>query len=332
MNRKNINMDNDLYSKLDRLMKLSNLSELVSVTSQLAVLQKTIAAQKPLEVETWMAANLSMMQKVNKYKNFLESFYQQSVNPLDRVNNEILQHSTANVVQKEIDRFSMLSEMLQGTSTFTVSGLYKRYYQEMAPIRESMCEIDLEVLGNATDKVLETKEKLDSDTAAEAIALEYARAQEEATEERTQIRGKHDDRAQEKKGIGVNEVREWINTIIALLTLLFSITPSQIPSVNIINYTQQVNNYYVINMGYDASELNMENFRIINQAVTVRRKHDCHSMIIDNLKEGQIVQVIGKYKKWRLVVWENDEKRKGKGWVQNYKLTKFKLPKNIRKC
>lgn len=34
---------------------------------------------------------------------------------------------------------------------------------------------------------------------------------------------------------------------------------------NTFNQTLQVNNYYVVTMGYDASELNMENYRIINQ-------------------------------------------------------------------
>lgn len=89
------------------------------------------------------------------------------------------------------------------------------------------------------------------------------------------------------------------------------------PSVsNTFNQTLQVNNYYVINMGYDVSELNMDNFRIVNCDVVVRLKHNCHSKIVEQLREGQIIKIIGKYKKWRQVVWKNEEDELCMGWFR----------------
>ena len=89
--------------------------------------------------------------------------------------------------------------------------------------------------------------------------------------------------------------------------------------------------YYILtNMGYDVSELNMDNFRIVNCDVVVRLKHNCHSKIVEQLREGQIIKIIGKYKKWRQVVWKNEEDELCMGWIQNYNLTKFKLTRSAR--
>lgn len=118
--------------------------------------------------------------------------------------------------------------------------------------------------------------------------------------------------------------------LMIILTFIITLSASQ-PSVsNTFNQTLQVNNYYVINMGYDVSELNMDNFRIVNCDVVVRLKHNCHSKIVEQLREGQIIKIIGKYKKWRQVVWKNEEDELCMGWIQNYNLTKFKLTRSAR--
>ena len=74
----------------------------------------------------------------------------------------------------------------------------------------------------------------------------------------------------------------------------------------------------------------MDNFRIVNCDVAVRLKHNCHSKIVEQLEEGQIIRIIGKYKKWRQVVWKNEEDELCMGWIQNYNLTKFKLTRSTR--
>ena len=54
------------------------------------------------------------------------------------------------------------------------------------------------------------------------------------------------------------------------------------------------------------------------------------SKIVEQLREGQIIKIIGKYKKWRQVVWKNEEDELCMGWIQNYNLTKFKLTRSAR--
>ena len=106
------------------------------------------------------------------------------------------------------------------------------------------------------------------------------------------------------------------------------ITNSSATTINNYNYTQQVNNYYVVGMGYDVKKLNTTKYRIINIESIVRLKHDCHSIVIEKLEEGQVVRIIDKYKKWRQIIWENEDGEECMGWIQNYKLTEFKIPRN----
>ena len=35
-----------------------------------------------------------------------------------------------------------------------------------------------------------------------------------------------------------------------------------------------------------------------------------------------------KYKKWRQIIWENEDGEECMGWIQNYRLTEFKVPRN----
>ena len=53
-----------------------------------------------------------------------------------------------------------------------------------------------------------------------------------------------------------------------------------------------------------------------------------HSIVIEKLEEGKVVRIIDKYKKWRQIIWENEDGEECMGWIQNYKLTEFKVPRN----
>ena len=132
----------------------------------------------------------------------------------------------------------------------------------------------------------------------------------------------------EKRRIDAKEIREWLNFIIIIISFVMEITNSSATTINIYNYTQQVNNYYVVGMGYDAKELNTTKYRIVNRESIVRLKHNCHSIVIEKLEEGKVVRIIDKYKKWRQIIWENEEGEECMGWIQNYKLTEFKIPRN----
>ena len=235
----------------------------------------------------------------------------------------------------------MISEMLRSVRISSVSEIYERYSSIMDPIQESLKGIDMELLGSVADRVLTMSEDLDLDVAAEEITTEYSRvsAQEQEKEKKPEEAETNSERQTEntaevmrpeRRNIDIKEVRAWLDTIIGILTFIITLSASQ-PSVsNTFNQTLQVNNYYVINMGYDVSELNMDNFRIVNCDVVVRLKHNCHSKIVEQLREGQIIKIIGKYKKWRQVVWKNEEDELCMGWIQNYNLTKFKLTRSAR--
>ena len=133
---------------------------------------------------------------------------------------------------------------------------------------------------------------------------------------------------EEKRTIDAKEIREWLNFIITLISFILGITNSSATTINNYNYTQQVNNYYVVGMGCDVKELNTTKYRIVNRKSIVRLKHDCHSIVIEKLEEGQVVRIINKYKKWRQIIWENGDGEECMGWIQNYKLTEFKVPRN----
>lgn len=204
----------------------------------------------------------------------------------------------------------MISEMLRSVRISSVSEIYERYSSIMDPIQESLKGIDMELLGSVADRVLTMSEDLDLDVAVEEITTEYSRvsAQEQEKEKKPEEAETNSERQTEntaevmrpeRRNIDIKEVRAWLDTIIGILTFIITLSASQ-PSVsNTFNQTLQVNNYYVINMGYDVSELNMDNFRIVNCDVVVRLKHNCHSKIVEQLREGQIIKIIGKYKKWQ---------------------------------
>ena len=235
----------------------------------------------------------------------------------------------------------MISEMLRSVRISSVSEIYERELTIMDPIQESLKGIDMELLGSVAELKFQMSEDLDLDVAVEEITTEYSRvsAQEQEKEKKPEEAETNSERQTEntaevmrpeRRNIAIKEVRAWLDTIIGILTFIITLSASQ-PSVsNTFNQTLQVNNYYVINMGYDVSELNMDNFRIVNCDVVVRLKHNCHSKIVEQLREGQIIKIIGKYKKWRQVVWKNEEDELCMGWIQNYNLTKFKLTRSAR--
>ena len=80
-------------------------------------------------------------------------------------------------------------------------------------------------------------------------------------------------------------------------------------------------------MGYDAKELNTTKYRIVNRESIVRLKHDCHSIVIEKLEEGKVVRIIDKYKKWRQIIWENEDGEEFMVLILNYKITELKDPR-----
>lgn len=139
-----------------------------------------------------------------------------------------------------------------------------------------------------------------------------------------------DEKIEDKRKLTAKEVREWLSIIVTIISLLFSFS-KQPTTVNYYNITNvyNTNHYYVAVQGYDPVELNSHYYRIVNQNIIIRQKHDCHSRIIGYLYAGDIVRIVNadekvvKYKKWRKIWWEDDDGEYS-GWIQNWKLEEFK--------
>lgn len=215
--------------------------------------------------------------------------------------------SGLSTIMQEAGSASFISQSLKNNSAF--SDLSEKALED----------ININLLGRVTDQVFSESEEWNIDTVSETVAMEY----EKATDKENQNL-----QITEKRKIDAKEIREWLSFIMTIISFVMGITNSSATTINNYNYTQQVNNYYVVGMGYDVKKLNTTKYRIINRESIVRLKHDCHSIVIEKLEEGQVVRIIDKYKKWRQIIWENEDGEECMGWIQNYKLTEFKIPRN----
>lgn len=330
---------------MKNLIYSDNISHLTNMLSQIETAHNMTLAHKLMEIENNPAIS-AIQEALGRYEDILKPLHMQEVSAVERAMRDIrpsaeYMNDIMHQVKASTSISPMISEMLRSVRISSVSEIYERYSSIMDPIQESLKGIDMELLGSVADRVLTMSEDLDLDAAAEEITTEYSRvsAQEQEKEKKPEEAETNSERQTEntaevmrpeRRNIDIKEVRAWLDTIIGILTYIITLSASQ-PSVsNTFNQTLQVNNYYVINMGYDVSELNVDNFRIVNCDVAVRLKYNCHSKIVEQLEEGQIIRIIGKYKKWRQVVWKNEEDELCMGWIQNYNLTKLKLTRSAR--
>lgn len=131
----------------------------------------------------------------------------------------------------------------------------------------------------------------------------------------------------------IKEIRDWIGFIIGIISFIMPISSciNTTPDITY-NNTVEVNNYYVEELEIDADYLNLFQYGIINRDhVCPRAQRGCKSKIMGNLMEGQVIQKIDKKKKWVQISWENEEGEICYGWIQNYKISKFKNSKKIMK-
>lgn len=131
----------------------------------------------------------------------------------------------------------------------------------------------------------------------------------------------------EKKKADPKEIRAWLELlvkIIAIIAGLYGVTSVDISINNSFNTVEQANHYYIAEQERDASSLNVFQYRIVNRDVKARLKHDCHSQVTGHLREGQVVRVIDKYRKWIQIEWRDAEGESCFGWIQNYKVSEFK--------
>lgn len=183
--------------------------------------------------------------------------------------------------------FSSLSTILQEAgSASLVSQILKNNSAFSALSEKTLEDININLLGRVTDQVFSESEEWDIDTVSETIASEYEKATDLSLNKEKQNLP-----IEEKRTIDVKEIREWLNFIIAIISFVLGVTNSSATTMNNYNYTQQVNNYYIVGMGYDAKELNTTKYRIVNRESIVRLKHDCHSIVIEKLEKGKLLEL-----------------------------------------
>ena len=293
---------------IGKIIKPINIPGISSALSQFSVIydskmMKEISdiAKNPILTET--------QKMLDRYNKMMEPLRMSAY--FSKINEVTASISNLSPILQEAGNKSLISQILKYDSAFS------------ALSEKTLEDININLLGRVTDQVFSESEEWNIDTVSETIASEYKKATNLSLNKKSQ-----DSPIEAKRTIDVKEIREWLNFIIAFISFVLGITNSSATTINNYNYTQQVNNYYVVGMGYDAKELNMTKYRIVNRESIVRLKHDCHSIVIEKLEEGQIVRIINKYKKWRQIIWENEDGEEYMGWIQNYKLTEFKVPRN----
>ena len=215
-------------------------------------------------------------------------------------------------IMRDIDNLSELSKNLaQFAKVIDVS------YKDMYKILQQYDYAKLTKIMQDTLKAYDYNNPFDVNIITEQITEAYIAGEEDEQNEYIETKDKKE---------YVKDIRDWVSFCIAIISFFISIYSlvSTKPS-NTYNTTIEVNNYYVNDLEISAGMLNAMSYRIIvKNDVMPRIKPDCSFCVMGHLNIGQVVTVSRKYKKWVKIEWEDECGNYYSGWVQNYKLAKFK--------
>ena len=215
-------------------------------------------------------------------------------------------------IMRDIDNLSELSKNLaQFAKVIDVS------YKDMYKILQQYDYAKLTKIMQDTLKAYDYNNPFDVNIITEQITEAYIAGEEDEQNEYIETKDKKE---------YVKDIRDWVSFYIAIISFFISIYSlvSTKPS-NTYNTTIEVNNYYVNDLEISAEMLNAMSYRIVvKNDVMPRIKPDCSSRVMGHLNIGQVVTVSRKYKKWVKIEWEDECGNYYSGWVQNYKLAKFK--------
>ncbi len=218
---------------------------------------------------------------------------------------------------KIVHDFGNLSELSKNLAQLS-KGMDESY-KDMCKILQQYDYIKLTKIMQDTLKAYDYNNPFDANIITEQITEAYIADEEGQNEKGENIEAK------DKKEY-VKDIRDWVSFCIAIISFFISIYSlvSTKPS-NTYNTTIEVNNYYVNDLEISAEMLNAMSYRIVvKNDVMPRIKPDCSSRVMGHLNIGQVVTVSRKYKKWVKIEWEDESGNYYSGWVQNYKLAKFK--------
>lgn len=219
---------------------------------------------------------------------------------------------------KIMQDFGHLSELSKNLAPFA-KGMNVSY-KDMCKILQQYDYAKLTKIMQDTLKAYDYNNSFDVNIITEQITEAYI-----ADEEAKSIEKSENIEAKDRKEY-VKNIRDWIGfciTIIGFFISIYSLVSTK-PS-NTYNTSIEANNYYVNDLEISAEMLNAMSYRIVvKNDVMPRIKPDCSSQVMGHLNIGQVVTVSRKYKKWVKIEWEDECGNYYSGWVQNYKLTKFK--------
>ena len=238
---------------------------------------------------------------------------------------KILEDMNAKKILGEAERLRMLSSV----DVSMMAKSIKQFADIMQQFNKDKGLTAEDGLQKLTNIVQDSLENVDwtQDVSLEEITEEIAEKYIEQEEENTEEKDTKEENSEVKKNTVY--ILHYINDILAIFASIVTILGffnSKPPiTYNTYNNTIEVSNNYTVELGINAKFINQLGYRIINQNnVMPRIKPDCSSTVTGHLYIGQIVSISDKKKKWIKITWKNDEKDDCSGWVQNYKVSKFK--------
>jgi len=254
---------------------------------------------------------------------------------LNAINNTIKGFET--FAQGQNDFVKNLNTITQSCSSLGEAA--RHYYENNTKVLEAIdslnknvsaffeYDLDYSKIISALTSVLESMENVDDYDFEEIVDKTAGQYESDSDHEEEIIDEIKDAKNQQ------NEKRKEFNAILKkiLLYFLFVLMPIMIDNgiqMVLHNNPPEVNQYYVQNVtniiaegGYDIEEL--DGYRIVSEDSKLRQKPDRSSRVTGHLKKGDVVRVVGKYKKWLEVTWVDIEGNETYGWIQNYRLTGF---------
>lgn len=229
-----------------------------------------------------------------------------------------------------------VQEQIQGMQAImNYMGIENSLYNSAIPnitkaLEDYYATIDFDCSGmmNALQNILARQNKMEEQEAKQNTEEEddfFDKIAEEIQEEYEKTYPNKVDSSKSKYDIG-KEIREWLGIVIGIIQIIISMHSNVNTSSNIIyNNSIEVNNYYVNELEIDADYLNLFHYGIVNQNhICPRMKPGYKARVTGELMEGQVVQKTDKKKKWVQISWENENGDICYGWIQNYKIDKFK--------
>lgn len=216
------------------------------------------------------------------------------------------------------------------------SGAYvSKLYDNVPEFKEAVMNLSLDVnydsLIHVTDKAFRDSEPTSDNKLAEEQLVERIQKMYSAS-------GVSETNISDATQLKKTDINKWVNFILAIITIISAVFSVPSDAMNIYDHIfekssnqksvylqkmQITNNYFIVLEGKDPEALTEQNYRIVNCNNVIRKKHDCHSQVVDRLSAGCIVQITDKFRKWRKIIWMDENEDVQSGWIQNYKLERF---------